>query len=76
MYLSELSDVSNLLSLEAAKVGGDAAVLQVNNSSEWLVEKRPNGSDREVAGFAARVWIMALKPMSIFPDPMISVTSA
>jgi hypothetical protein len=51
MCLSKLSNISNLLPLKAAKVGTDATVLQVNDSSEWLVEKRPNGCDGESAGF-------------------------
>jgi hypothetical protein len=51
MYLPKLSDISNLLPLKAAKVGTDATVLQINDSSEWLVEKRPNGCDGESAGF-------------------------
>lgn len=50
-YLSELADIANALALEGAEVGGDTTVLEVHHSGERLIEERPDGQDREVAGF-------------------------
>ena len=90
--LAELADVADALALERGEVGGDAAVLEVDDAGEGLVEEGADGGDGEVTGFGlemcqvvegwsilcrltARVWIMALNPISTFPLPMISVTS-
>lgn len=50
-YLAEFADITNLLALEGAEVGGDATVFQVDNTSEGLIKKRSNGKNREVASF-------------------------
>lgn len=50
-YLSELADIANTLALEGAEVGSNTAVLEIDDSSERLVEERPNGQDWEVTGF-------------------------
>ena len=47
-YLSELSDVANLLALQGAEVLGDSAVLEVHYTGERLIKKRANRGDREV----------------------------
>lgn len=90
--LAELADVADALALERGEVGGDAAVLKVDDASEGLVQEGADGGDGEVTSFGldmcqivksysiprtltARVWIIALNPMSTFPLPMISVTS-
>ncbi|KAL3709208.1 hypothetical protein TMatcc_002998 [Talaromyces marneffei ATCC 18224] len=65
-YFAKLSNVTNTFALEGLEVGGNTAVLEVDNSSKRLVQKGTEG---------ANVWIMALKPMSTLPLPMISVTS-
>lgn len=49
--LAELTDVADALSLEGSEVGGDAAVLEVDDSGEGLVEEGANGGDGEVTGF-------------------------
>ena len=92
-YLSKLANVTYLLPLQGAEVGGDAAIFEVYHSSERLVQERSNGEDRKVTGFClsslsvsdtppmvhdkltARVWIIALNPISTLPLPIISVTS-
>lgn len=91
--LAELTDVADALALERGEVGGDTAVLEVNDAGEGLVEEGADGGDGEVTSFGleicqvvkgwsimrrltARVWIIALNPMSTFPLPMISVTSS
>jgi hypothetical protein len=51
VYLSELADIADALALECAEVCGDATVLEVDDSSERLIEQRPDGQDREVTGF-------------------------
>lgn len=90
--LAELTDVTDTLALERGEVGGDAAVLEVDDAGEWLVEEGADGGDGKVTSFGleicqvvkdwsilhrltARVWIIALNPISTFPLPMISVTS-
>jgi hypothetical protein len=50
-YLSKFADIANALALEGAEVSGDTTVLEVHDSSERLIEERPDGQDREVAGF-------------------------
>jgi hypothetical protein len=50
-HLSKLADIANTLALESAEVGRDAAVLEIDDSGERLVEEGPNGQDREVTGF-------------------------
>lgn len=52
-HLSKFSNISDLLSLEAAEVRGDSTVLEINNTSEGFVEKGSDGSDWEVAGFGS-----------------------
>jgi hypothetical protein len=49
--LAKLSDIADLLALQGAEIGGDAAVLEVNDTSERLVEQRTNRQDREVTSF-------------------------
>lgn len=49
--LAELTDVADALALERGKVGGDTAVLKVDDTSEWLVEEGADGGDGEVASF-------------------------
>jgi len=51
-YLSEFANVADLLTLQRAEVGGDTTVLEVHNSSERLVKKRPDGEYRKVASFS------------------------
>lgn len=53
-YLAKLANIANTLTLEGAEVGGDARVLQVDDTGERLVKKGPNGQDREVAGFGGQ----------------------
>jgi hypothetical protein len=49
--LAKLADVADLLALEGTEVGGDAAVFQVDDAGERLVEERADRKDRVVAGF-------------------------
>jgi hypothetical protein len=51
VHLSKFADIANTLALEGAEVSGDAAVLEIDDSSERLIEKRPDGQNREVTGF-------------------------
>jgi hypothetical protein len=46
--LAELADVADALALEGREVGGDAAVLEVDDTGEGLVEERAYGRDGEV----------------------------
>jgi hypothetical protein len=41
VYLSELADIADALALECAEVCGDATVLEVEDSSERLIEQGP-----------------------------------
>jgi hypothetical protein len=50
-YLSELANIADLLALQGAEVLGDSAVLEVDDTSEGLVEKRADRGDGEVASF-------------------------
>jgi hypothetical protein len=50
-YLSKLANIANALTLEGAEVSGYTTVLEVHHSGERLIEERPDGQDREVAGF-------------------------
>lgn len=50
-YLAELAHVTDLLALQRTEVGCDAAVLQIDDAGEGLVQERANRQDREVAGF-------------------------
>ena len=43
LNLAELADVTDALALEGAEVGGDARVLEVHDSGEWLVEETADG---------------------------------
>lgn len=90
-YLAELSDIADTLALEGLEVGGNTTVLEIDDSGKRLVQERSKRGNGEVTGFGllmfstrltepfgartAKVWIMALKPMSTLPLPMISVTS-
>lgn len=90
-YLAEFSDIANALSLQGAEIRGDATRLEIYDACEWLIEERSDGCDWEATGFGlawvscicvdgekgltAKVWIIALNPISTFPLPMISVTS-
>ena len=74
-YLSKLPDISNILSLQATEIGRDATVLEVHDDGERFVEERSYGCDGKPRAMAATVSIIALKPMSTLPEPMISVTS-
>lgn len=38
-YFAELSNVADLLALQSAEVGGDAAALEVHDTSKWLVKQ-------------------------------------
>lgn len=49
--LAELADIANLLALESAEVGGDSAVLEVDDTGEGLIKQRANRQDGEVASF-------------------------
>lgn len=49
-YLAELANVSDSLSLERLEVGGDATALQVDNTSEGLVEEGTDRGNGEAAG--------------------------
>lgn len=49
--LAELADVADALALERGEVGGDAAVLEVDDAGEGLVEEGADGGDGEVTGF-------------------------
>lgn len=59
LYLSELSNIADTLALHGAEVSGDTARLEVDNTSEGLVQKGANRRDREVASFSLR------KPLAI-----------
>jgi hypothetical protein len=91
-YLPKFTNVSDSLALQGAEILRNAAILEIDNSSERFIKERSCRDDREVAGFGlvfmsvlvdifrqvdqtAKVWIMALKPMSTLPLPIISVTS-
>ena len=73
-YLPELSDISNLLALKLRK----SVVIPLSFKYATPVKGSSRRDPTDVMGnrraLAARVWIMALKPMSTLPDPMISVT--
>jgi len=56
--LSELANVSNLLTLQGAEVLGDSAVLEVDDTGEGLIEQRTDRSNGEVTSFG-------LHPVSI-----------
>jgi len=49
-YLAEFSDIANALSLQGAEIRGDAARLEIQDASEWLIEERSDGCDREATG--------------------------
>lgn len=49
--LSELANVSDLLTLQGAEVFGDSATLEVDDTGEGLVEQRTDRGDGEVTGF-------------------------
>lgn len=49
--LAELADVTDALALEGGEVGGDAAVLEVDDAGEGLIEEGADGRDGEVTGF-------------------------
>lgn len=49
--LAEFSYVTDLLALERAEVGGDAAVLEVHDARKRLIEERSDGEDGELASF-------------------------
>lgn len=49
--LAKLSNIADLLALQGAEVLGDAAVLEVDNTGEGLVEQRANRGNGEVTGF-------------------------
>jgi hypothetical protein len=51
VYLSELANIANTLAFEGTEVGGDATVLEIDDSGERLVKERPDGQDWEVTGF-------------------------
>ncbi len=52
-HLSKLSNISNLLPLQAAEVCSDSTVLQIDNTSEGLIEKRSDRGHRKVASFGS-----------------------
>jgi hypothetical protein len=49
--LAELADVTDALALERGEVGGDAAVLEVDDAGEGLIEEGADGGDGEVTSF-------------------------
>ena len=49
--LAKFADIADALATKGAEVSGDARVLEVDNTSEGLVEKTADGKDREVTGF-------------------------
>lgn len=53
--LAELADIADALALEGAEVGGDARVLEVDNSGEGLVEQTADGQDGEVTSLGLSV---------------------
>lgn len=53
-HLSKFSDISNTFSVQRPEVGSDAAVFEVNNSSEGFIEEGTNGGDRESASFGSQ----------------------
>ncbi|KAI6764615.1 hypothetical protein HG531_012502 [Fusarium graminearum] len=52
--LAKLADIADALTLEGAEVGGDARVLEVDDSREGLVEKTADGLDREVSSLGSQ----------------------
>lgn len=48
--LSEFTDVADSFALEGTEVRGDAAVLEVDNTGEGLVQQGTDGGNRELAG--------------------------
>jgi len=52
--LAKLSNVADLLALEGAEVGVDAAALQVDDTSEWLVEQGADGEYWKITGFGSK----------------------
>lgn len=50
--LSELANVSDLLTLQGAEVLGDSAVLEVDDTGERLIEQRTDRGNGEVTGFS------------------------
>jgi hypothetical protein len=52
--LSELANVSNLLTLQGAEVLGDSAVLEVDDTGEGLIEQRTDRSNGEVTSFGSK----------------------
>ena len=50
-HLAELSDIADPPALESTEVRSDAAVLEVYDTSERLIEQRSNGQDWKVARF-------------------------
>lgn len=57
LNLTELTDVANALALQGGEIGGYAAVLEVDNSSERLIKKRTNGGNWEITGFGLDVLV-------------------
>jgi hypothetical protein len=47
---AKLAHVANALALEGAEVGGDARLLEINDTSEWFIKKAANRDDREATG--------------------------
>jgi hypothetical protein len=53
-YLAEFADISNALSIQGFEVGGDSAILKVNNAGERFIKKGTNGLNREATGFSGK----------------------
>lgn len=53
-HLSKLSHISNFLPFQAPEISGDSTVVQIDNSSERLIEKRCNGSDGKATSFGSK----------------------
>lgn len=49
--LAEFPNIANTLAFERAKIGSDSTILEIDNASEWLIEQRTDGGDRESTGF-------------------------
>ncbi len=48
---AEFANIANTLALQSAEVSGDAAVFQVDNTGERLIEERANRGDGESSSF-------------------------
>jgi hypothetical protein len=61
MYLSKFANIADAFALEGAEVGGDTAVLEINDARKRFIEERPDGQDWEVTGFGLPTGISNLE---------------